>query len=353
MAVEDTWHRKDGTRSRAYGRGRRWRVRWRGHPSRSFVSKRRAEDYERQLRNLDETVRPNDPATVGVLVARWLATKADLSESGRRNCRLSADEVTRRWGRVLVTDVTAPDVREWLAAMPGSASRRIKRLQALSGAIRVGIDLEMVAANPCDQVAHPRERAREARYLTPAEVQAIAEAGDDQHRAIVWLLATTGLRIGEAFALDVADVNSRRRRLRVRAVEVGASKSDARDVPISAPVLALLDLDRPGTAPLFVGAKGGRLDPHHWRPRHFYPAVNAAGLAGVRPHDLRHTAVSLAAASGAPIDVVGRMVGHRPGSRVTGARYRHLFDDELDRLADRLDSLVRGESVANGLHPPA
>jgi integrase len=55
------------------------------------------------------------------------------------------------------------------------------------------------------------------------------------------------------------------------------------------------------------------------------------------PHELRHTAASLAIGSGANVKAVQRMLGHASAS-MTLDRYGHLFGEELDAVADRLDA---------------
>ncbi len=59
---------------------------------------------------------------------------------------------------------------------------------------------------------------------------------------MMWLLATTGLRVGECCALSVCDVDSKRGRVRVSEAKTHAG---VRDVAVSANVVAMLDLQRP------------------------------------------------------------------------------------------------------------
>ncbi|MHB8188622.1 MAG: tyrosine-type recombinase/integrase, partial [Dermatophilaceae bacterium] len=54
------------------------------------------------------------------------------------------------------------------------------------------------------------------------------------------------------------------------------------------------------------------------------------------PHELRHTAASLAIASGANVKVVQQMLGHKSAT-MTLDLYGHLFEDQLDEVADALD----------------
>jgi integrase len=61
---------------------------------------------------------------------------------------------------------------------------------------------------------------------------------------------------------------------------------------------------------VFTGRRGGVLRNLNFRRDHFDAAATAAGLDGLTPHELRHTAASLAVASGASVKAVQRMLGH-------------------------------------------
>ena len=104
-------------------------------------------------------------------------------------------------------------------------------------------------------------------------------------------------------------------------------------------VLALLDLDWPASAPLYITSRGGRVDKDHWRARNWVPARDQLGVEGLQVHDLRHTAASLAIASGANAKVVQRMLGH-DSAAMTLDLYGHLLDRNLDNVAGRMDALL-------------
>jgi len=82
----------------------------------------------------------------------------------------------------------------------------------------------------------------------------------------------------------------------------------------------------------------------NFRRRCFDRAATQVGLQGLVPHELRHTAASLAIASGATVKSVQRMHGHASAT-LTLDRYGHLFADELDAVADRLDHALRQTGV--------
>jgi integrase len=68
------------------------------------------------------------------------------------------------------------------------------------------------------------------------------------------------------------------------------------------------------------------------------------GMPGLHPHELRHTAASLAIASGADVKLVQGMLGHKSAT-MTLDQYGHLFDDRLKDVADRLDAAARAADM--------
>lgn len=82
--------------------------------------------------------------------------------------------------------------------------------------------------------------------------------------------------------------------------------------------------------------------------RHFKPAVERAGLAPFRWHDLRHTSASLAISVGAHPKVIQERLGHS-SIQVTLDTYGHLFENIESALAEALDRLA---TQAESIDPP-
>lgn len=72
----------------------------------------------------------------------------------------------------------------------------------------------------------------------------------------------------------------------------------------------------------------------------------AAGLAGLRIHDLRHSFASVGAGGGLGLPIVGKLLGHTNAS--TTARYAHLDADPLRRASERIAETI---SAAMGVTP--
>lgn len=88
---------------------------------------------------------------------------------------------------------------------------------------------------------------------------------------------------------------------------------------------------------MFPAPSGGVLSGPTFRQRFWLPAVAKAGLGNLTPHDLRHTAASLAAAAGVSMEEVRAMLGHT-SIRMTADLYTHLFPEVAGRVAGRLDA---------------
>jgi len=91
---------------------------------------------------------------------------------------------------------------------------------------------------------------------------------------------------------------------------------------------------------VFEGTRGGVLRNGNFNRRTFGPAAIAIGEPRLTPHGLRHTAASLAIAAGGNVKVVQQMLGHATAN-MTLDLYGHLFPDQLDDVADRLDVIDR------------
>jgi integrase len=123
-------------------------------------------------------------------------------------------------------------------------------------------------------------------------------------------------------------------RLRVRESKNG----QGRDVGIPPKVLAMLDLSRPKSAPLFTSGNGHRVLKDNFRARHFKPAAARAGFPNLRIHDLRHAMASLAISLGADVTDVAHQLGN--DKAVTLGVYTERWDPGVDEVAKRMDDLV-------------
>ncbi|MBR8742799.1 site-specific integrase [Nocardiopsis sp. MG754419] len=310
--------------------------------------------------------------SVGVMAEKWLVTRTDIKRSTWWQYRAVLDNhVLPRWGDHALSAVHSEDIAVWVAQLQKPREEGGSNLGA-SQTRQAHVVLSMVLGwcvprripfNPAKGVPLPKPSEAEHVYLDHAQVERLANAsltlrtkyGQELasarvSRALVLLLAYTGMRWSVAAALRVGRVDLKRRRVRVvvtfaevdgALVEQAPKNGKFRTVPVPRSLVSELRTfveGRPVDALLFTTKRGAPLRIRNWRNREFAMAVKEAGLDGLAltPHKLRHTAASLAIAAGADVKVVQAMLGHKSAT-MTLDRYGHLFPDRLDEVADAMD----------------
>lgn len=222
-----------------------------------------------------------------------------------------------------------------------------------------GVRDRRILANPAADVDLPRKAPAPRHYLTHEQVEVLARAADGRG-TIMRTLAYTGIRWGELVALRVRHVNFLRRRFAIEEnaptsrgrITVGTPKThERRSVGFPAFLadeLAVLCQGKSRDALLF-GDGSVHLRTPSSQDGWFDVAVRACQGASdafprVTPHDLRHTAASLAVSAGANVKAVQRMLGHKSAAMTLDV-YADLFDDDLDGVSTRLDEARSASDV--------
>ncbi|MEV0431248.1 site-specific integrase [Micromonospora sp. NPDC050495] len=213
-----------------------------------------------------------------------------------------------------------------------------------------------IGLDPCKGVKLPAVERKRITPLTVEQVEAIADAVPAEYRALVVLAAGTGLRQGEAFGVQLGDVDWLRRSLAVqRQVQpgpvVGPLKNRAayRVIPLGDVVLAELAEHLrqwpAGSPQSFVFRYGdGPCTRNTFNASVWRPAVKRAGLAGVGMHDLRHAYASLLIAAGQSVKVVSDRLGHSNAAMTLNV-YSHLFPADEDRTRQAVDDAFRRKII--------
>ncbi len=287
---------------------------------------------------------------------KWLATQGHLKPSTyARYEGIVTKWITPRWENVPLGKIEHEDVAEWISSIrlaPASV-RYIHRVPylVLELAVPRRISHNRAAGVKLPKIGEPGKRflSREQLYRLAdcAAAYPIPEVGQ-QYRVLVLVLGLCGLRWGEAAGLKVKHVDLLRRRLGVKEtlIEVGGRLTwetpkdhQDRDVPMPgflADMLAEVVAGKAADHLVFTTWRGRPLRNLNWRRDCFDQAADDAGLAGLTPHELRHTAASLLVASGANVKGVQKMLGHARAAMTLDV-YSGLFDGELEGVAERMD----------------
>lgn len=326
---------------------------------RGFKTKRDAERFANTVevkKMTGEYIAPSlGRVTIGSLGPAWLERqRGHMKPSGFRTYDSAwRNHVEPRWGDTQLVDVKFSEVQAWIAGLTLSPSMIANVYSVLSRILDDAVRDRLIPANHARGVKLPKRTKRKNVYLTGEQLDRLAEESG-RYKSLVLLLGTVGLRWGEAAALRVSDIDFLRRRivLHENAVTVGSTtyvgslkSGKSRSVKLPTFVSDALAKSCEGkkrTDLIWPSASGEYLGP---------PSPNKSWLSGavqrcqnadptfprITAHALRHTAACLQISSGANAKAVQRQLGHASAS-MTLDTYADLFDDDLDDVADAMDT---------------
>ena len=327
-----------------------WRVRVRRQNgpwlTKSFPKKSDAEEWARGVEHkldVGEHV-PSSEArrrTLADAIDRYLTVT--LPHAKRRK---NASEQTRllNWWReelgskplVSITPTVIAEVRDKLTraesrGKPLSGSTINRRITALSGVLTVAVkEYGWIAKNPIANVARLEDSKGRERFLSDVERQRLLAECEHSEcaalSAVVQLALATGARKGELLGLQWTGVDLDRRKMRL----LDTKNGDSRTIPLAPTAVSVLKHWRSGRVPAGAVFPLGKatLD------KAWQAARDAAGLHDVRFHDLRHTAASYLAMSGASLMDIAAILGHKTLAMVK--RYSHLSEQHTTAAVDRM-----------------
>ena len=211
-----------------------------------------------------------------------------------------------------------------------------------------------IRINPCEGVKLPKSAKKPITVISEPEIYRLAEVIDRRYQYLPIVACFTGLRPGELVGLTWRRVDFVNRTIEVQEVVIESegrlhakdhpkSTAGVRRVPMTDQVIEALQQqsEQVPSGPvdwIFPGPMGGPTRLNNFRKRFWSEAVRAAGITpNFRPHDMRHTAISLWIAAGADVKQVSAFAGHESVS-FTLDRYGHLLPTSHDAFLAKLNA---------------
>jgi integrase len=314
--------------------------------SRTFDLRNDAEWWLSQARRHGEA--PED-IRLGDYLERWLRGKRDVTASTLAQYRNHVDvHIVPILGGYRLGELRQRHVEAFVDDRSRHVSSGTKRPLSASTVRAILVTLRSALAeavprdipdNPAAKVKAPPVRRPPVRALTADDAAAlVAAVKGTWMEHIVRVLLGSGMRVGEAVALDQRDVHDgwvqlRRSKTTLRAVRLSADADAAiHDAIRQAP--------RRGKAePVFFGPRSGdRLagaSLTHALPK----ALERAGLARLTPHGLRHGTATLMVAAGVHMRIVAEQLGHA-NPAMTAKVYAHVSPESQVAALAVLDAAV-------------
>jgi integrase len=353
------------------GGGRAARIRWANIGKHGIVTPDQARDIARRW--AAQVAEGGDPAqvreeqrkapTLSQALDKYLAEHVTIRNKPSTQAQVSdlVERIIRpALGKLKVAEVSRTDVSRLHS---GLSDRQVTGNRALAILSKVFSLAEVWGyrpdnSNPCKRVEKFKETPRE-RFLSDEEFYELGEAlaraerepltvaGPDGELVVVRanpqavrairLMIFTGMRTGEVRAMRWEHTD-----LEKGVVRLPDSKTGKKVVQLPpAAIRVILTADRPESGTGYVIRGGRKNDPET-------PLVNVKGTWGavrkvanledVRPHDLRHSFASVAAAGGASLPIIGALLGHSEAK--TTQRYAHLANDPLRQAAESVAAAI-------------
>ncbi|TCK63122.1 MupG family TIM beta-alpha barrel fold protein [Curtobacterium sp. PhB136] len=324
-----------------------------------------------QAADLEPYIAPSaGKLTVGMLGVQWIeaykpTVKASQFHSEESSWRI---HVEPKWGDRPVGSLAHTEIQGWISDLTTRYSaNQVRRVHGVLKKILDGaVKDRRLMFNPALEIRLPKKLKGKHAYLSHEQVEQLASTS--KYPDLIRFLAYTGLRWGEATGLRVKHVDRELRRVLVEEnavsvngkIVVGTPKShERRSVAYPSFLDAAFEATCAGKASddLVWGNGYEHMRPGDSRRGWFVgavkrmqatsaAAVSEAKLRGqktpplfpwITPHDLRHTAASLAISAGANVKALQRMLGHASAA-MTLDTYTDLFEDDLDDVAAALDA---------------
>ena len=317
--------------------------------------------------------------TVSAWMDEWLTTfcenkvKPLTLQSYRASIK---NHITPAIGAMEVQAVKGAHIQRLYNSMTraGLSGKTVKNTSAIMHkAFRVALKQGIIAANPCDAAELPKAERKEIHPLADVEIPMFLSAIDGSPMRNAYALCLfAGLREGECLGLSWGQVDFEKGRITIsqqlqkvrtegkREYQITPSTKSGKPRTIEPPRIAFEYLrgervkqleNRLRAGPawsnpddlVFTDESGGHYAIHTFYKR-FKAIAASIGRPDARPHDLRHTAATVAIASGADIKSVQDLLGHATASFTLNV-YAHTSEQMMKDTAARMQSYYDGLAV--------
>lgn len=346
-------------RSARYGEVTRWRARYSDPSGREFTkafeTKAAAKKWLASVSAAivrDDYVDPKTAKiTVGEWSEIWLAGYGTRKPSTVRQARVHCKHIVAEFGPVRVRDVRPSHVKAWTAklAKSGMATSTVyavyrRFVQLMGDAVADGI----IMRSPCSRKTSPPQARQRPFVATDEQVWALHDVMPEHLRPAVLLGAFAGLRVSEAAALLVADVDFSG--LTLTPSGDLKTQTSGNPVAISASLAARLreHIETYGGETVVTDELGGHSS--SWAIERAIRArrTKVPGLPdGFRFHDLRHYFGSTLLAEGCSVKVVQSQMRHASATTTLNT-YGHLLPDGNEKARAAIDKAMTARGDSDG-----
>lgn len=336
-----------------FKKGDRYQVRYRYRGKQVAKSFRTLSEARRFKGAVDKgDARPSASTPFRAYATDWLdsyqgRTAKGLSDVTRAGYRDAVERFAIPYlGSTPLDHIDPPMLRKYIDHLAGKlgSPNSVRAMYApVRAMLGTAYDDGLIPINPAAgvRVIVKDTRPERPKHLTAEQTTALLAEIPARYSDLVYLLASTGLRISEALNLRWADLEliDGAPTLTVRKSKTAAGRRTIGLTPEAMRRLVKRRSESDYADPddfVFATRTGTALNPHNWRAQVFSKAAERAGVPWATPHKLRHGLASLMASKGLSASEIAAHLGHADGGVLAMRTYIHPKPVAVDFVDDAL-----------------
>jgi integrase len=313
--------------------------------------------FEPILAEINNSTQPKTVTTFNEFLIRWEPLGMPKTETARNFRSALSKYLKPSFGEKQISQIETEQIQRFVAQTPtGSANLRniIKCFKVIWKSARAW---GYVSHNPFEGLLLPTVRKNEQRFFSEEELCQILTAAPEPDKTLYWLLAQTGLRIGEVLALtwDTLDLDHAavsvvssvaRGKLREQITKTQAAK---RIIPLSPRLVTHLQSFRSNWRAnksnlVFANTKGNPWKAENLLEGRLQPLLETLGIPKAGFHAFRHASATILSRMRVPMEIRRARLGHTDEEMTL--RYTHVINDDARQIAAGFDQFLLPEEVS-------
>jgi len=308
------------------------------------------------LSELNNSTQPKTVVTFNDFLARWEPLGMPKTETAG-NFRSALNKYLKpTFGTTQLSNIQTEGIQRFVSQIKAGGSHVQTIVKCFRAVWKSARAWGYVSHNPFEGLILPSVEKSEQRYFSEVDLCRILSSAPEPDKTLYWLLAQTGLRIGEALALtwDTLDLDGgavsvrssvSRGKLRENLTKTKAAK---RVLPLSPRLVSHLFTFRTNWREnprnlLFANKKGKPWLASNLLEDHLQPLLEALGIPRAGFHAFRHASATILSRMRVPTEIRRSRMGHTDDEMTQ--RYTHVIDDDARQVAAGFDQFLLPEAV--------
>lgn len=313
------------------------------------------------MAEINNSTQPKTVITLADFLLRWEPLGMPKTETARNFRSAISKYLKPQFGFQQLTQIHTEEIQRFISQTntgPANMHNILKCFRAIWKSARAW---GYVSHNPFEGIILPALEKNEQRFFTEQELCLILNASPEPDKTMYWLLAQTGLRIGEILALTWDTVDTENIQNGILQVQTTVARGKLREnktktktakrvIPLSPRLTEHLSIFRkklwaanPANL-LFANSKQNPWKADNLLKHHLQPLLAELKLEPAGFHAFRHGSATILSRMKVPMEIRRARIGHTDDEMTL--RYTHVIEEDARKVAADFDGFLLPEMVA-------